>query len=192
MSTIAYVKNILKDPNIASITPTSKSGVREVCSKMNLNQRVVIIEYGPATGVFTNYLLERITDNSLIVAVELNETFAGILENNIQDKRLKIHKDSAENIDQIMDQYDQKADYVISGIPFSLFTPQLRDNIVKKTKDVLNSGGKFLPYQTFFQKDRHLKDHLTKHFSSVQDGYFFRNIPPMRLYEAVKGEGKYF
>lgn len=187
MSTKEYVKNFVKDPNIASITPTSKVGVREVCGKMDLSKDVVIVEYGPATGVFTNYLLKRISWDSKIIAIEANANFVEHLKKNAIDPRLKIHHDSAENIDEIIRQYGvEKVDYVISGIPFSMMDNDTRKNIVQKTSQSLKPGGKFLPYQTFFQKDEHLKDHLTDHFSNTYDKFFLRNLPPMRVYEAIK------
>ncbi|TWT00502.1 class I SAM-dependent methyltransferase [Planomicrobium sp. CPCC 101079] len=187
MSTIEYVKNFIKDPNIASITPTSQKGVREVCRKMDLNKKVVIVEYGPATGVFTNYLLKRITPDSMIIAIELNENFVGYLKENVKDPRLKVHHDSAENIIDIVRGYGlEKVDYVISGIPFSLLDEDTREDIVKRTSHMIKKGGKFLLYQTFFQKDEHLKVHLEDYFSKANDQYFFRNVPPLRLYEAIK------
>jgi phosphatidylethanolamine/phosphatidyl-N-methylethanolamine N-methyltransferase len=187
MSTIEYVKNFIKDPNIASITPTSQKGVREVCKKMDLSKKVVIVEYGPATGVFTNYLLKRITPDSMIIAIELNANFVDYLKQNVKDRRLKVHHDSAENIIDIVRSYGlEKVDYVISGIPFSLMDEDTREDIVKRTSHMIRKGGKFLPYQTFFQKDEHLKVHLDDYFAKATDRYFFRNIPPMRLYEAIK------
>ncbi len=186
MSTKEYIKNFIKDPNIASVTPTSKQGVKEVCSKMSFENRVVIIEYGPATGVFTNYLLEQMSSDSVIITIELNENFVDYLKNNVQDERIHIHHASAERVHDIMEGYGEQADYILSGIPFTLMNNEVRRNIVKQTHSVLKQGGKFLPYQTFFQRDGHLKDHLHEHFSSVQDRYVFRNIPPMRVYEAIK------
>ena len=187
MSTKEYVKNLIKDPNIASITPTSKTGVRKVCGKMDLSKKVVIVEYGPATGVFTDYLLERITADSMIIAIEQNENFVDYLTKNTRDKRLKVHQDSAENVHTIVRQYGLgKVDYVISGIPFSLMDEETREDIVKRTSHVLKRGGKFLPYQTFFQKDEHLMVYLEDYFSHARDKFFFRNLPPMRLYEAIK------
>ncbi|MRX72222.1 methyltransferase domain-containing protein [Bacillus lacus] len=187
MSTFQYMKNLIKDRNIASITPTSKSGVKEVCERIDFSKRVVIVEYGPATGVFTKYLLEQMTNDSLLIAVELNENFAETLQKNITDSRLHVYQESAENIDEIMEKHGgEKADYVISGIPFSLMNSELRQSIVRKTKEVLKSEGKFLPYQTFFQKDEHLKNYLTSNFNDVQEGFIIKNLPPMRLYEAVK------
>jgi len=187
MSTKEYVKNFIKDRNIASITPTSKMGVREVCEKMDLSRKVVIVEYGPATGVFTNYLLDHITADSMIIAIELNDNFVDYLRENTRDSRLKIHHDSAENIIEIVKKHGlEKVDYVISGIPFSLMDEETRENIVKRTSHVLKPGGKFLPYQTFFQKDEHLMVYLQDYFSSAQDKFFLRNLPPMRVYEAIK------
>ncbi|WKA58517.1 methyltransferase domain-containing protein [Planococcus shenhongbingii] len=187
MSTKEYVKNLIKDRNIASITPTSKIGVREICEKMDLSKKVVIVEYGPATGVFTNYLLEHMTPDSMIIAIELNENFVDYLKENTRDPRLKIHHDSAENVHEITRQHGvEKADYVISGIPFSLMDEETRENIVKRTSHVLKPGGKFLPYQTFFQKDEHLMVYLQDYFSIAQDKFFLRNLPPMRVYEATK------
>ncbi|MBU9714378.1 class I SAM-dependent methyltransferase [Evansella tamaricis] len=187
MSTVEYIKNFVKDKNIASITPTSRSGVKKVCEKMDLNKKAVIVEYGPATGVFTEYLLERITDDSVIIAIELNENFVKYLNANFNDPRLKVHHGSAVDVDGYIKEHGfSKVDYVISGIPFSLMPNEVRKNIVQKTNEVLKEGGKFLPYQTFFQKDRHLKDHLAEEFQTVNDEYQFRNIPPMRVYEAIK------
>ncbi|WP_158599092.1 class I SAM-dependent methyltransferase [Planococcus salinus] len=187
MSTREYVKNLIKDRNIASITPTSKKGVEEICSRMDLSNPVTIIEYGPATGVFTNYLLERITVDSKIIAIELNKNFADYLKKNTKDERLLVHHDHAGNVEQILDFHQAgPADYVISGIPFSLLDASDRDDIIRKTSEVLKPWGKFLPYQTFFQKDEHLKLYLEKYFSVVKDNYFLRNFPPMRVYEAIK------
>jgi hypothetical protein len=49
----------------------------------------------------------------------------------------------------------------------------------------LKDGGKFLAYQTFYQKNAHLKVYLEKYFSTVDDQYALRNIPPLRIYEAI-------
>lgn len=187
MSTLIYIKNLIKDKHIASITPTFPSAVKELCNRIDFSKRVVIVEYGPATGVFTKYLLDCCTEDSLIIAIELNKNFVDYLNNHYQDTRLKVHHDSAENIDKIMASYaPDEIDYIISGIPFTLLPHDTRNTVVQKTNSVLREGGKFLAYQTFFQKDEHLKDHLVEHFSNVDDGFALKNIPPLRFYEATK------
>lgn len=114
-------------------------------------------------------------------------TFVRVLRKTFHDPRVRIYGDSAENVKDILAREGEpEADYILSGIPFSFFSDALRDRIVSRTHDVLRPGGKFLPYQTFFQKNEHLLDYLTRYFSEVRDEFFFYNVPPMRIYEAVK------
>ncbi|MDQ0254644.1 phospholipid N-methyltransferase [Evansella vedderi] len=187
MSTMVYLKNLIKDKNIASITPTSKSAVRQLCKTINFNKPLVIVEYGPATGVFTEYFLKEMTDDSMVIAIELNDNFVDYLRKNIKDKRLKIYHDSAENIDQILEKLEiTNVDYIVSGIPFTLMDTDLRKRIIQKTNSALRKGGEFLAYQTFFQKDEHLKDYLVKEFREVTDKIAYKNIPPLRTYRAIR------
>ncbi|HZG57383.1 class I SAM-dependent methyltransferase [Paenibacillus sp.] len=188
MSTFVYIKNFVKDRDIASITPTSSYGVRKVCSRIDFSKDQVIVEYGPATGVFTRYLLDRMTPRSKLVLIERNAEFVSILRRSFADDRLRIYRDSAECVKQIVaDACPEGANYILSGIPFSFFEDDVRRRIVEETYAVLQPGGKFLPYQTFFQQDRHLLDHLSAVFPNVRHRYCLRNLPPMRIYEATKG-----
>jgi phospholipid N-methyltransferase len=79
MSTLSYVKNFISDKYIASITPTSDFGVRKVCSKIDFSRCGLIVEYGPGTGVFTKYLLQKMGPDSLLILIERNANFAGDL-----------------------------------------------------------------------------------------------------------------
>jgi phospholipid N-methyltransferase len=188
MSTLLYLKNIIKDKHIASITPTSSSGVRRVCSKIDFTKDNVILEYGPAAGVFTKYLLKRMTNGSELILIERNHRFVSILKKLFKDQRVTIYHDSANNVNNIIRNHNrqEKADYIVSGIPFSFLPECVRAQIVADSHQVLNKGGKFLPYQTFLQKDHHLKDHIDRYFSTVQVEYHLFNAPPLRIYEAVK------
>ncbi|HSI67954.1 MAG TPA: methyltransferase domain-containing protein [Planococcus sp. (in: firmicutes)] len=187
MSTREYLKNLITDRNIASITPTSKKGVEGICRKIDFSKKMVLVEYGPATGVFTEYILKRMTPDSMLIAIELNANFVQYLHDNFNDERLKVHHDNAGNIRDVMAEHGvESADYVLSGIPFTLLSVEDRRDVIRKTSEALKEGGKFLPYQTFFQKDEHLKIYLKEHFHDVQDKYLFRNIPPMRVYDATK------
>jgi phosphatidylethanolamine/phosphatidyl-N-methylethanolamine N-methyltransferase len=187
MSTLLYIKNLIRDKDIASITPTSAYGVRKVCSKIDWSKDNVFVEYGPATGVFTSFIKDKMTKGSKIVLIERNGEFVSVLRKKYADDRVKIYHDSAENVKDIVYQHSTEgADYVLSGIPFSFFDDPMRRRIVKETYTVLKNKGKFLPYQTFFQQDKHLLDHMSDIFPTVKDEFFLLNLPPMRIYEAVK------
>jgi phosphatidylethanolamine/phosphatidyl-N-methylethanolamine N-methyltransferase len=188
MSTFAYIRNLFSDPDIASITPTSKWAVKSICNNIDFHKRNVVVEYGPGTGVFTKYLLSKLSPDSKIILIEKNKNFVNILIETFQQyPNVFIYNESAESVnDLLFESGEQSANYVLSGIPFSFFDGQLRDRIVSNTYSVLKDEGSFLPYQTFFQKDEHLKDYLKNYFDEVEDQYFLANLPPMRTYFATK------
>ncbi|MFP5212367.1 MAG: class I SAM-dependent methyltransferase, partial [Acidobacteriota bacterium] len=169
------------------ITPTSHTGVRKVCSNINFDSADLIVEYGPGTGVFSNYLLDKMNEGSRLILIERNKNFGSILRKRINDPRVVIVNDSAENVlDTLRACKESQADYIISGIPFLLLTDDMKNRILYNTHRALKKGGKFLVYQTCFQLDNHLKVHLERFFPKVESRYEIMNIPPMRTYEATK------
>jgi phospholipid N-methyltransferase len=191
MDTITYMRNFLKDKDVASITPTSPFGVKRVCSQIDFGRSDLIVEYGPGTGVFTNYLLKNMKKNSKLILIERNESFGSILSKNICDPRVTLVNDSAENVLETLRCHNgSKADYILSGIPFLWFSRRLKDKILENTHRALKDDGKFLVYQTCFQADHHLKFFLDRFFPIVHTKFEIMNIPPLRIYEAMKQNGK--
>ncbi|SMB93269.1 Methyltransferase type 12 [Hymenobacter roseosalivarius DSM 11622] len=178
---------MLRDKHVASFTPTSGFAIEKICRKINFNKRNVIVEYGPGTGVFTRYLLAHSTPDSILILIERNEDFAHIMQETFQDPRLFIFHESAENVEQLLLYCnEQQADYIVSGIPFSFLPRPLRELIVRNSYRCLKEGGMFLGYQTFFQIDRFLKDHLDCDFDKVETEICVLNVPPLKIFEAVK------
>jgi phospholipid N-methyltransferase len=187
MDTIVYLKNMFRDKQVASFTPTSIFGIKKVCEKINFKKRNVIIEYGPGTGVFTRYLLDHLSPDSVLILIERNDEFVNIIKKSFRDPRIFLFHESAENVDQLLALCkEDKADYILSGIPFSFLPHSLRDTIIRKSHKSLRPGGKFLAYQTFFQMDRFLKDYLDIYFEQARTEFCFRNAPPLRIFEATK------
>ena len=187
MSTLSYVRNFFSDKYIASITPTSDFGVRKVCGKIDFSRCGLIVEYGPGTGVFTNYLLGKMGLDSLLITIERNANFVEVLRRKIRDPRLIVVNGCASNIHDILEEFGKtSADYVISGIPFSFLPDHLKDRILRNSFSALRPGGKFLAYQTFYQSNNHLKSHLERIFPSVLVEYEMLTLPPLRIYEARK------
>lgn len=182
MSTIRYIKNFIRDPKVASITPTSRFTIGKVCKHIDFDKDIKIVEYGPADGVFTKILLSRMTPGSEIIAIEANKNFAKALRT-IDDKRLHVENCSAETVDEVAQCMSwDSADYVISGIPFSFIPYDIKNGIVKKTAGLLNNEGAFLVYQT----SSHMKPFLSRHFSDVSIEMEFLNVPPMCIMKAQK------
>lgn len=176
------LKCFLKDKNVASVIPTSKSNVKYLCNKINFERHITIIEYGPGTGVFTKYLLNKLTKKSKIIAIETNKQLTTHLTK-IKDKRLIIINESAENIKNILKKLKiRRADYIISGIPFSLIKKQAKQKIIRDSYKLLTPEGKFLIYQT----SPKIKKDLKKQFEKVDSKLKLINIPPLIMIEAGK------
>jgi len=190
INTLYYLKNLITDIHVASVTPTSRFGVEKVLEKIDFQKNKVILEYGPGTGNFTEPLLKNMTENSKLIAIEKNSDFCKVLQRSIQDPRLLLFEDSAENVLEILKSCngagDLKADCIISGIPFSLLSRRRKMALLKNTHAALKKGGKFLAYQAFFQFPEVLKIPLEDLFGDVQAQYYMFSLPPLLILEAIK------
>jgi phospholipid N-methyltransferase len=190
INTLYYLKNLITDIHVASVTPTSRFGVEKVLEKIDFQRNKVILEYGPGTGNFTEPLLKNMNGNSKLIAIEKNSDFCRVLQKRIQDPRLVLFEDSAENVLDVLKSCngtgDLKADCIISGIPFSLLSKKRKMAILKNTHAALKKGGQFLAYQAFFQFPDILKIPLEEMFGDVQAQYYMFSLPPLLILEAVK------
>lgn len=182
---LSYVKNFLQDQDVAAIAPSSSFLVRRICKWIDFDEDNVIVEYGPGNGVFSEYILERMTDDSTLLLIESNPDFVDTLEEMTEgDPRAIVVQERAENIVDILEAQDiDEVDYIVSGIPFSFLDETVKHDLLDRTRSVLADKGKFLVYQNY----NHLEEPLRTHFSEVKKEYEPRNIPPtMFAYEARK------
>ncbi len=196
IGTREYLKSIVKDPLVASVTPTSKFGVNCLLKNLDFSKDMLVVEYGPGGGVITKSLLSRLTPNSKLIAIENNEIFYKALKHNLKDSRLILFLDSAENIQSILSNLykegqiaSEYADVIISGIPFSMFPNEMKDKILEDTRNSLIPEGRFLVYQflvslTVGKTDIKLK--LRQYFDMKRSHIVLRNVPPLRVFETVK------
>ena len=184
MGTLSYIKNFIKDRDVAAITPSSKFLVKRVCRWIDFTEPFTLVEYGPGTGVFTEYILEHMGPDSTLLLIESNENFVEKLkEMSRGDDRVIVACDRAEKVQRIMEEHGlSEADYVLSGIPFSFLDDATRHDLIVRTREALAEDGKFLVYQNY----NHMEDPLRRHFPSVKKEYELFNIPPMFAYEATK------
>lgn len=180
MGTLSYIKNFIKDRQVASITPTSRFTIGRVCAHIDFDRDIRIIEFGPADGVFTKVILEKLSPASEIIAIETNRDFAEALRG-LDDDRLSVVNRSAEDVREIVQSKNwNNADYIISGIPFSFLTKETKHRILKDSATLLADNGCFLGYQT----SAHLKPFLAEYFTRVDTEMEYLNIPPMCIYIA--------
>ena len=77
-----------------------------------------------------------------------------------------------------------KADYILSGLPFSTLPPGVGEAIGAATSRAIRPGGAFLVYQ-FSPK---VRDFIAPVFERIERGFEWINVPPATLFWAWREE----
>ncbi len=174
-----------KRREVASVIPSSRWLAKAVCKKVRQDTRQVVVEFGPGTGPLTKALLKpgMLTPDSRLIVVESNDELASYVRRHFHDPRITIVHDTAGNVRAILDAAGEKAaDTIISGIPYSYFTEEQRDGIVRGAADALGPGGTHIVYQV----TRSVLPHLKRWFGNVEESIVLLNVPPLRIFVARK------
>lgn len=179
-----FLKTFLRDPRVASVTPTSPAAVARICQPLDFSRQLNIIELGPGNGAFTRYCSSRLASDSRLLAVELNPQFAAVISG-FGDPRITVANDTAERLSAIIAENNfPPADAAISGIPFSFFPDERQQAIMRQVKSALKPGGVFVVYQISGQ----VGSNLRRVFSRVEQFRVWRNVPPLVVYYAYVHE----
>ncbi|MBW9173451.1 class I SAM-dependent methyltransferase [Clostridium estertheticum] len=172
-----FIKEFIKKPNfIGAVAPSSEYLAKKMIEDINFKECNCIIEYGPGTGVFTEKLIARKKENTLLLVIENNKEFCeGLLSMYGYKKNVKIINDGAENIKKYLKQYNIKqVDYVVSGLPFTVLPVSISNTILKNTKEILSNEGEFITFQYSLLK----KNFFKNYFNSVKVKKAMINLPP--------------
>lgn len=131
-TSIEFSRNLLVT---GAITETSRKVEVEICKYLPADRDVVVVEFGVGHGNITKAILNKISPNSKLYAFEVNEEFCDHVRKTIQDDRLEIVNDGAENM---RDHINQRIDNVISSIPFSFFSREKGMNIIQDAYDSMS------------------------------------------------------
>ena len=181
-----FLRQFIKHPGmIGSVIPSSRMLVDSMLEGVDWQRTRLFVEYGPGVGTFTRPILDRLHPDATLLAIDLNLDFVAYLEAEIDDPRLRIVHGSAADVRRFIKEagYAQ-ADYVLSGIPFSTLPEGVGEAICAETRSVLKTGGAFLVYQY----SGYIRRLLSPLFDETVDRVEWRNIPPCRMFTAVKRE----
>jgi phospholipid N-methyltransferase len=177
---LLFGRNFLKHPKmLGSLIPSSRFLVNHLLAQVDWHRARVFLEYGPGVGTFTTEILRRMRPDAVLVAMETNGDFVRYLRGRVRDARLHVVHGSAAEADAALANLElSRADYVISGIPYTTMQPSIRDQILHKTRAVLDTDGAFLVYQF----TRSVLPHLQQTFSFVHQDFEPLNVMPARLF----------
>jgi phospholipid N-methyltransferase len=177
---LLFARNFFRHPRmLGSIVPSSRFLIKQLLEPINWGRARVIVEYGPGVGGITAELLRHMRGDATLIAIEMNPDFVRYLRDSFSDQRLQVVAGSAEAVDEILRRFGHpRANYIISGIPFSTIPAAVRERILRKTRDVLEPGGAFLVYQF---STRVLQD-LKRIFGYVGRKFEPLNVLPAHLF----------
>lgn len=169
--------------NIKEVGALTRSGPL-LCKKMILpvpsDKDVVVVELGAGDGVITRHLLEKVTSNSRIISVELNETLHKKLAS-IQDERLTAVHGNIDDLDKILDdQGIDKMDYMVSAVPFMIMDNDYVIAFLNKFKKRIKKGGAFTQVHYGFKRKFY-----EKIFGNAKLHFVPANVPPALVVEST-------
>ena len=182
---LLFARNFFRHPRmLGSIVPSSRFLIKQLLEPINWARARVIVEYGPGVGGITAEVLRRMRADAALVAIETNPDFVSYLRRTLSDRRLQVVQASAADVQEILRRFGYlRADYIISGIPFSTIPAPLRERILRATHDVLEPRGAFLVYQF---STRVLHD-LKRIFGYVGRRFELLNVLPAHLFICQPG-----
>ncbi|HEX3023180.1 MAG TPA: rRNA adenine N-6-methyltransferase family protein [Lachnospiraceae bacterium] len=178
-----YSTNFLvKHPRkVGAIAPSSNHLAERMVERINFKKATCIVEYGPGLGSFTRKLVEYKKRECKLILIEQNNEFCTALGKEYFDREdIAILNESAENIEDILgDMGIEKADYVVSGLPFTSLPTKVSNKILSNTKRIIRKEGGFLTFQySLVRRELLLKYFVINNISKVR-----KNFPPAYVFE---------
>ncbi len=173
-----------------AVTESSGELADLITDTADLSQASMVVEFGPGTGVFTEKILEKISDSTRAFALEVNADFVKATQRRCP--RAVVYRDSAVNVARYLKEFGvEKCDRIICGLPWACFPHELQDQLLDTIVEVLEPGGKLLTFAyvhgLFLPAGRRFRKCLSSRFKSVTaTRIVWQNLPPAFVYCAER------
>ena len=181
-----FFREFLRHPAmIGSVIPSSKRTIESMLSRVDWQNTRLFVEYGPGVGTFCATILERLAADATLLVIDTNPVFVDYLRRKFADTRFVAVHGSAADVNEIVAAHGfEKADYVLSGLPFSTLPQGIGQAIAEGTHRVLRPGGSFLIYQY----SAYVLKLIEPLFDRIDRDLEWWNIPPCGLFWAHKAD----
>mgnify|MGYP000560200763 CR=1 FL=1 len=119
-----FFRGFVEHPRmVGSIIPSSRFTVRKMLAPVDWGNCNLFVEYGPGIGTFCRPVLERLRGDGTLIVIDTNPLYIDYLRKTIRDPRFIAVHGSAVDVEQIIAEHGfEHADYILSGLPFSIGT----------------------------------------------------------------------
>jgi phosphatidylethanolamine/phosphatidyl-N-methylethanolamine N-methyltransferase len=191
MNLIQFLKQfVLHTTKTGAIAPSSASLADLITDTADLHNASAVIEFGTGTGVFTEKILQKISDETRFFALEINPDFVAATRKRCTEA--VVYQDSASNAKKYLGEFGiSECDCIICGLPWASFSEDLQNELLDTIIDVLRPGGKFLTFAylqgLLLPAGMRFRKKLSTRFNKVtKTRTVWLNIPPAFVYCAEK------
>lgn len=181
-----------KPISTGAIAPSSRALAEALLGGLPLSNSRSVLEVGPGTGAITEVLLEKVSDASAIVAMELSEDMISALS--ARFPHLKIINDSVENI--LSHVQPGSVDCIVCSLPWAFLSSDLQRKILQAMHTALRPAGTVTTYSylhgAWFPSNRAWLKIFSEVFSGVRrEKVVWKNLPPAQVFRATKAESSH-
>lgn len=170
-----FFRGFVEQPRmVGAIIPSSPAVVRTMLAPVDWPNTRLFVEYGPGVGTFCQPVLDRLPRDGELLVIDTNPLFIDYLRRRFTDSRFHAVLGSAADVEEIVRSLGHdKADYVLSGLPFSTLPEGVGPAIAGATARIIRKGGAFLTYQY----TNAARDYTARHFPRVETAKVWANLP---------------
>ncbi|WP_044640512.1 class I SAM-dependent methyltransferase [Risungbinella massiliensis] len=180
---VRFFYSFVKSPKtVGSITPSSSFLTKRIFRDVNWENAQTVVELGAGTGVFTEWISQRLPAHAAAFIFERDDHMRSRLSERFQLPNLQIADDGLALQEVLCKQGLDSADYIISSLPFANFSQELRTQFLDTIQQTLRPGGLFIAYQY----SRQMESQLRNVFTNVETSLVPINLPPAFVYTCKK------
>lgn len=181
------LREFLRAPvRTGAVAPSSRRLAEAVTAPVPELGDPVVVELGPGTGAFTSTIEEQLGGRGHQLAVETNPRLADDLSWRFQ--RVDVLNADASKLPQLLaERGHDKADVVVSGLPWASFSPEVQHDILSAVSRVLAPDGAFTTFGYVhamrLSSALRFREMLRMSFEEVVEGRtVWGNLPPAFVY----------
>ncbi|MDR7278795.1 class I SAM-dependent methyltransferase [Catenuloplanes atrovinosus] len=194
MTNALFLREFFRSPaRTGAIAPSSRRLGEAVVAPIPERGDPVVVELGPGTGAFTTVIQEKLAGRGRHLAIELNPTLAAHIA--ARHPGVEVLNDNAADLPRLLAERGvQRADVVISGLPWASFPVSAQRSILAAVHATLSPTGAFTTFAytmaAWTPAARRFRGMLRESFEEVVLGRTITaNLPPAFVYHARRPRG---
>ncbi len=182
---LLFLKRMLANPiQVGYLVPSTPFLTHRTARFIDYSGARTVVELGPGEGCHSRKIVRRMSADSKLILIELDDHFADHLKRQFaDDPRVSVvHGDALHLFETLADLGAHEPDYIVSGIPFTIMDKGLRESLLASIARAMGPRSRFITYQASLRISAHAS------FSLVRREHCMLNVPPLHVMELRKAE----